>query len=102
MNTKRCDEFLDDRDTYNRLDKTAIGSDSAGSPKGKAYWDGKLGGGSAYEGLRKKKETDLTSFFLAYSKSLRTLSPVKTPVYGWKCEKKRACVGTNFTYREGV
>ena len=55
MNTKRCDEFLDDRGTYNRLDKTAIGSDSAGSPKGKAYWDGKLGGGSVYEGLRKKK-----------------------------------------------
>lgn len=48
--------------------------------------------------LGEKSGADLTSFSLAYSKSFRTLSPVKTPAWGWKCEKERACARRDFTH----
>ena len=35
-------------------------------------------------GIEGKTRMDLTWFSLAYSKSLRTLSPVRTPAWGWK------------------
>jgi len=81
-NIKHRDGLVDDGATYNRLDKPAIESNPARSGKVNAYWDGKLGGGSASEELRTGPGADLTSFSLAYSKSLRTLSPVKTPAWG--------------------
>ena len=65
--------------THNRLDKPNIRLASKRYRKAEAYWDGELGGGSTSEELGEKSETDLTFSSLAYWKSLRTLSPVKTP-----------------------
>jgi hypothetical protein len=79
---------VDDGATHNRLDKPGIWSRAARSRKDEAYWDGKLGGSLAFKELRATLGTDLTSFSLAYSKSLRTLSPVRTPAWDGARETK--------------